>query len=52
MPNYEDQQRLVPAFRATSRLRAAQDSRAADLAALMPSLLDRAFKGELQERFC
>ncbi|MEI6035699.1 MAG: hypothetical protein WCS65_15650 [Verrucomicrobiae bacterium] len=28
-------------------LRAAQNSRAADLAALMPSLLDQAFKGEL-----
>lgn len=30
-----------------ARLRAAQQSRASDLAALMPSLLDRAFKGEL-----
>lgn len=30
-----------------ARLRAAQQSRSTDLAALMPSLLDRAFKGEL-----
>lgn len=30
-----------------ARLRAAQQSRAADLSALMPALLDRAFKGDL-----
>jgi hypothetical protein len=47
MPNYDEQKRLVPAFTALNRLRAAQESRTADLAALMPSLLDRAFKGEL-----
>ena len=47
LPSLEDQERIRVTLKARTRLRAAHESRAADLAALMPSLLDRAFKGEL-----
>jgi type I restriction enzyme S subunit len=47
IPPLAHQQAFDALCRKFARLRAAQDSRAADLAALMPSLLDRAFKGEL-----
>ena len=47
LPSREAQKQIRDTLEARTRLRAAQDSRAADLAALMPSLLDRAFKGEL-----
>jgi len=47
MSRIEDQKRLLAAFRGIARLRSAQQARTTDLAALMPALLDRAFKGEL-----
>jgi len=47
LPNRADQDRIRVTLRARNRLRAAQAARAVDLALLMPSLLDRAFQGEL-----
>jgi type I restriction enzyme S subunit len=47
LPSREAQKRIRVTLEARTRLRAAQNSRAADLAALMPSLLDQAFKGGL-----
>jgi len=47
MPDIARQRRLLPAFRAIAQIRSAQSARAADLAALMPSILDRAFNDGL-----
>lgn len=47
IPPLEEQRTFDALCQQVTRLRAAQSARAADLAALMPSLLDRAFKGDL-----
>ena len=47
MPKRACQERIRVDLQARTRLRAAHQSRSANLAALMPALLDRAFKEEL-----
>ncbi len=47
MPRIGDQQRALPLFERVQALKRLQAETAAELDALMPSILDRAFRGEL-----
>ncbi len=47
MPRIDDQRRAVPVFERLRALKSLQAETAAELDALLPSILDTAFKGEL-----